>query len=292
MRKDCSGSGGSLQGRDIERVESPEHIGAAISRLFEGVMRMTAEMEKELAKIRECPEPCGDGAVEIVLSSGQKRRLPCPVIKTGTECEYARDMARDLGRHVRSVMAAAGIPLRHIENFARYYPLPEPEEAKKWPVRGFLIIGGGHGTGKSFCAARMLFNYLKRQVKNPFDRSSWENADRAGNALMWGTAMEIADDRETALRAKKASLAVIDDLGGESDASASLAALRGVILRRYDMKLPTVITTILTMPDIAFRYGGGITDRLTEDMGDGGRIIDCGSALIRNVPGRSGEIGN
>jgi hypothetical protein len=248
-------------------------------------MRMTAETEKELAKIRECPEPCDDGTVEITLSSGQRRKLPCPVIKTGTECGYAKEMARGLGRHIRSVMAAAGIPLRHIENFARYYPLPEPEEAKKWPARGFLIISGGHGTGKSFCAARMLFDYLKRQVKNPFDRSSWENADRTCNSLMWGTAVEIADDRETALRAKKATLAVIDDLGGESDASTSLAALRGVILRRYDMKLPSVITASLTMPDIAYRYGGWITDRLTEDMKDGGRIIDCGSALIRNIPG-------
>jgi hypothetical protein len=131
----------------------------------------------------------------------------------------------------------------------------------------------------------MLFDYLKRQVKNPSDRSSWENAGRTGNSLMWGTAMEIADDRETALRAKKASLTVIDDLGGESGASASLAALRGVILRRYDMKLPAVITTSLTMPDIAYRYGSGIADRLTEDMSDGGRIIDCGSVLIRNIPG-------
>jgi hypothetical protein len=51
------------------------------------------------------------------------------------------------------------------------------------------------------------------------------------------------------------------------------------------------------MPDIAYRYGSGIADRLTEDMTDGGGIIDCGSVLIRNMPGwetgrifeRSGE---
>jgi hypothetical protein len=255
-------------------------------------MRMTAEIESELAKIRECPKPCEDGAVEITLSSGQARRLPCPVIKTGAKCAYAKHMARGLEDHVKSVMAAVGIPLRHIENFARYHPLPEPDEAMKWPARGFLIIGGGHGTGKSFCAACAVFKYLKRQVKNPFDRSSWENADRTGSSVMWGAAMEIADDRETAARAKNASLTVIDGLGGESDAFSSLASLRGVIVRRYDMKLPAIITTSLTMPDIAFRYGSGITDRLTEDMRGGGRIIDCGSALIRNIPGWNGETGN
>jgi hypothetical protein len=114
---------------------------------------------------------------------------------------------------------------------------------------------------------------------------SWENADRTGNAVMWKNAADIADDWDAAARVKNASLAVIDDLGGESGASPGIASLRGVILRRYDMKLPTVITTVLTMPDVAYRYGSGIADRLTEDMSDGGKIIDCGNALIRNAPG-------
>jgi hypothetical protein len=255
-------------------------------------MRMTAEIEKELAKVKECPEPCDDGAVEIALSSGRGRRLPCPLLETGIVCDYSEYMRQGLRGHVKSVMAAIGVPLRHVMNFAGYHRLPQAEEARKWPARGFLVIGGGHGTGKSFCAACAVFEYLTRRVKNPLDRGSWENADRTGSSVMWGAAMEITDDRETALRAKKASLAVIDDLGGESGVPQSRASLRGVILRRYDMKLPTVITTGLTMPDIASRYGGGITDRLTEDMRDGGGIIDCGSALIRDIPGWGGEIGN
>jgi hypothetical protein len=285
MRSDCSGNGGGLRGRDTERFESAGHIGAAISRLFEGVMRMTGETEKELAKIRECPEPCDDGTVEITLSSGRRRKLPCPVIKTGAECGYAEYMEHGLEGHVRSVMAAAGIPLRHVENFARLLPLPGTAEAKEWPARGFLLIGGRHGTGKSFCAALAVFGHLKRQVGNPSDRRSWENADREGSSVIWRAAVEIADDREASVCAKNAALAVIDDLGGESDAHSGVASLRGVIRRRYDMKLPTVITTGLTMPDIAYRYGSGIADRLTEDMGDGGRIIDCGSVLIRDMPG-------
>jgi hypothetical protein len=248
-------------------------------------MRMTDEIEKKLAKIKGCPEPCDDGAVEIVLSSGQARRLPCPVLKTGEKCGYADYMRQGLKEHIESVMAAIGIPLRHIGNFARCLPLPETIEAKEWPARGFLIIGGRHGTGKSFCAAGAVFGHLKRQVKNPFDRGSWENAYRAGSSVIWRTAMEIADDRDAAVCAKSAALAVIDDLGGESDAHSGIASLRGVILRRYDMKLPAVITTRLTMPDIAYRYGSGIADRLTEDMSDGGRIIDCGNVLIRNMPG-------
>jgi hypothetical protein len=286
MRKDCSGNGGSLRGK---RAELAEQVGTAISRSLEGVMKMTDEMEKELAKIKECPKPCEDGMVEITPPSGRARRLPCPIIQTAAECGYTKHMKRGLQSHILSVMAAVEIPRRHIENFMRYHPLPEPEEAIKWPVRGFLLIGGKHGTGKSFCAACAVFEYLKRQVKSPLDRRSWENVDKTGSSVMWGTAMEIADCREIAARAKKALLTIIDDLGGESDASSGLASLRGVIMRRYDMTLPTIITTRLTMPDITLRYGSGVTDQLTEDMRDGGRIINCGDVLIRNIPDNDGK---
>jgi hypothetical protein len=47
------------------------------------------------------------------------------------------------------------------------------------------------------------------------------------------------------------------------------------------MKLPTVITTALTMLDIDIRYGSRIANRLTEDIGSGGRIIDCRGVPIR-----------
>jgi hypothetical protein len=273
-------------------VKDVEHVRAAISRSIEGMMKMTAEMENELAKIKDCPKSCGDGMIEIALSSdspGRIRRFPCPVLKTGAGCGYSDYMGKSLEEHIKSVMTIAGVPLRHVENFARRLPLPETSEAKEWPVRGFLIIGGREGTGKSFCAACAVFECLKRQVKNPFDRGSWESADRMGSAVSWRSAVDIADDRDAAVCVKNVPLAVIDDLGGESDFSPCIASLRGVILRRYDMKLPTVITTRLTMPDIASRYGGGIVNRLTEDIGDGGGIIDCGSVRIQDISNSRGE---
>jgi hypothetical protein len=48
------------------------------------------------------------------------------------------------------------------------------------------------------------------------------------------------------------------------------------------MKLPTVITTTLTMLDIDIRYGSRVVDRLTEDIGNGGMIVECGDISIRN----------
>jgi hypothetical protein len=241
---------------------------------------MTREMEEKLAEIKVCPEPCDDCTVEIVLSSGQKRKTPCPVVNSN--CEHGQWMEQWLDRYITGVMSGIGVPLRHLENFLELRQTETTAEVAEWRGRGFLVFLGDTGAGKSFGAALAVRKHLKSQAANHFDRRSWDMAERAGNSVAWHGAMEIADDRDAAARARRAFLTVIDDLGGESDTPAGQAAVRGVILKRYDMKQPTVITTALTMLDIDVRYGNRIADRLTEDIGNGGKIIDCGGVSMRN----------
>jgi hypothetical protein len=252
-----------------------------MARALKGVVAMSEELGKKLAGIKNCPEPCDDGTVEIVLSSGQTRKLTCPVI--ATDCRYGKWMEQGLDKFIAGVMSGIGVPLRHIENFRKPRVTEAALEAARWPARGFLVFFGDTGSGKSFGAALAVREYLKSRVAGNFDRGLWESAERAGNAVTWLDAMDIADDRGNAIRARRAFLAVIDDLGGEGDAAVCQSAILGTILKRYDMKLPTVITTSLTMPDIDARYGSRIADRLTEDIGDGGRIIDCWSFSLRNT---------
>jgi hypothetical protein len=242
-------------------------------------MAISDEVKERLAEIKGCPEPCGSGVVKIALSSGQTKNLPCPFLEPG--CHYGKRMERELDRHIVGIMSDIGVPLRHLENFPKRQETEEAAEAVKWQARGFLIFTGDAGTGKSFCAALTLHEYLKKQAENHLDRSSWKIG---GSSVMWCSAMDIADDREISARARRERLAVIDDLGGEGEAPAGQAALRGVLLKRYDMKLPTVITTTLTMLEIDIRYGGRIANRLTEDIGNGGRIIGCHSIFTR-IPG-------
>jgi hypothetical protein len=230
-------------------------------------------MEEKLSAIKDCPEPCGDGTVNISLSSGRTKKRPCPLLTPG--CRYGERMGRELDRHIIGVMADIGVPLRHLENFPERRETEETAEASQWPVRGFLIFTGGSGAGKSFEAALVLYRYLKSRVSNPFERGSWETAEEVKSSVLWCTAMDIADDREITAQAKRGHLAVIDDLGSESDTPEGQAAIRGVLLKRYDMKLPTVMTTMLTMVDIDICYGSRIANRLTEDVGDGGNIIGC-----------------
>jgi hypothetical protein len=254
----------------MEEGTKHERIDTAIARSFENIRAISGEMEEKLSAIESCPEPCGDGTVNILLSSsGQTKKLPCPLL--ALDCHYGKQMERELDRYITGVMTDIGVPLRHLENFPKRR---EAEEASRWPVRGFFIFTGGSGSGKSFEAALVLYRYLKSRVSNPFDRGSREAVEKTKSSVVWCTAMDIADDREIAAQAKRARLAVIDDLGSENDTPEGQAALRGVFLRRYDMELPTVVTTMLTMVDIELCYGSRIANRLTEDIRNEGRIIE------------------
>jgi hypothetical protein len=286
MRKLCYEIGESGN-REQERPKSdrPEHVSAALARSLENLMAISAEASEKLAEIEDCPEPCRDGRVRVTLSSGQERRFPCPYI--APDCVCGKFMEEQLERYIAEVMFEIGVPLRHLDNFARQSWTTETAEAARWPIRGFLIFMGN--MGKSFGAALVLRKYLKDQVKNRIGHRSWETARRAGSSVMWRTAAEISDDREIAARARRESLVVIDDLGGENDTPAIQAVLRGVLMKRYDMKLPTVITTALTMLDIDARYGRRVVIRLAEDIGSGGKVIVCNSVHPEN-PGELGSL--
>ena len=242
-------------------------------------MAMASEMEKILADILICPKPCNDGTVEITISSGLTKTMPCPVI--ASDCLHGERMEQALDRYVTGVMSNIGVPCRHLENFTEMLRIEALEEVGKWQWRGFLIITGKTGSGKSFSAARAVHKYLRRLADNRFDNRTWGNIERAGNSIVWCAAMDISCDRDTSARAKCERLAVIDDLGDEPDTSLGQSSLCGVILKRHDMKLPTVITTTLTMMDIDVRYGCRVADKLTEDIGKGGMIVEFGDASIR-----------
>ena len=279
MQKHYSGTG------EKKQEEHAEHISESIARSLDGAIAMSNELEEKLAQIKNCPELCEDGMVEIKTSSGQKTRLACPL--AASNCSYGERMGQRLDRYVIEVMSHIGIPRRHLENYAEIIQIDTLVEIDKWLMRGFLIITGGTGSGKSFGAALAVRNFLTNRVTNHLDYKKWEMADHAGNSVIWCAAMDINDDRETSALAKSKYFAVIDDLGGETDNSDTRTAMSGVLLRRYDMTLPTVITTTMTMLDIDLRYGGRIADRLIEDIGNGGMIIECGDVSIRNHLGKN-----
>jgi DNA replication protein DnaC len=180
-------------------------------------------------------------------------------------------------------MIRIGVPRRHVENFDKRRESYAVSEGGKWPFRGFLLFCGKTGSGKSFGAASVIYKHLENSVTDHLDPRTWEAADRAGYSVLWHRAKDIADDRETYARASAVFLLAMDDLGREEDTKMAIAAMCSVISRRYDAKLPTVITTELPMSGIGNRYGRFFTDRLTEDAEDGGNVVDCGGISMRRV---------
>jgi len=66
-------------------------------------------------------------------------------------------------------------------------------------------------------------------------------------------------------QATGAELAILDDLGVEPEVGAPVLA--HVLHHRYDSARPTIVTTGLTVEQIAKRYGAGVARRLVETAG-------------------------
>jgi DNA replication protein DnaC len=178
------------------------------------------------------------------------------------------------------IMSGIGVPPRHLDKIAA----PEESSAAEavdvtgnskdgWQMRGFLVLTGVPGVGKSFGAALAIKKYLLATIGDWFETANWEHAVKAAESVSWYSAKEITGDKNIASRMRTCRLAVIDDLGKEDDSRISLPVVRDVISKRYDLKLPTVITSELTLPDIRARYGQYIAERLAEDYCS--KIINC-----------------
>jgi hypothetical protein len=241
---------------------------------------MSERIGAELESVKACPEPCYDGSVRIVTAASDRDlRVACPLVRW--DCAYGLRLRIELDRYLEKTMSRLGVPRRHLENFGGIRESVALAEALKWPVRGFLVLCGKPGVGKSFAAACVVREFLKRRITNRMDRKTWEAADRAGDSVMWSGAKEITDDKGAFVRARSAFLLVLDDLGKEEDTQTGRAAACAVISKRYDAMLATAVTTELPMSGLRIRYGSYLTERLAEDAGRGGSVVDCGDVSMR-----------
>jgi hypothetical protein len=250
-----------------------------MARLIESMRARSEETAAELEKIKSCPAPCRDCAVTVRPPSFAPQRVACPVVDS--ECAYGSAVSRSLAAHLVKIMQGADVPTRHLENFANRRHSIASSEARKWLGRGFLVLVGPPGVGKSFGAAWGVQGYLRGKVSNWLDRSTWAAAEKAGESVLWLSAKDIADDKALAAKASCVDLLALDDLGKEDDTKTGQAAVRGVISKRYDGKLAAIVTTELSVGDIEARYGRYIAERLAEDTRCGGMVIGCGDVSMR-----------
>jgi len=258
-------------------TSEPVPLSVALSESLERIKIFIDEVNSAIESLKTCPSPCDDQTVEISTPSQKSRRVACPL--ASKDCYYGSQVAVRLNEYLIGIMAGIGVPSRHLGNVPNALGSMAVSAAESWQSRGFLVLTGIPGVGKSFGAVVAVKKQLTNHIGNWFDRRNWDQATKAAETIMWSSAKEIADDRSVASRAKSCRFAVIDDLGKEDDTRMSVAAIRDAISKRYDTKLPTVITSELTILDIRERYGQYIAERLSEDYCS--KIIDCAGESFR-----------
>lgn len=269
-----------MQGHYCETHLDPARLSAHLTGVVDRMQRMQADIAATLAAITSCPGACATGKVVVTLpEDGRPRERDCPIISS--ECAYGKIVSRELAAYLLDLMAGIGVPPRHLDNFAARQETFAVQAVRHWHFQSFMVLSGIPGIGKSFGAAWAVYRRLYKAIPLWLDKSEWSAAAKVGADIAWATAKEIADDKSVAGKSRAIGLLVLDDLGKEEDTKSGQAAVRDVISRRYDSKLPTVITTEMTIPDIAARYGRYIAERLAEDTIHGGRFEDCGTVSMR-----------
>lgn len=145
--------------------------------------------------------------------------------KARVEAEFEVAVTRSglPGDRVDAAKSFRGKPLRPLT------PIIQHVQAGGW-----VCLQGPTGTGKTVLAVQIALGAIRRGIGCRF-------ATESGLIRAY-----MADDEDFG-RIAKAHLLVIDEVGGHKSAT----ILEGVVNERYGRKLPTVVTTNLSLDDLA-----------------------------------------
>jgi DNA replication protein DnaC len=166
-------------------------------------------------------------------------------------------------RRLDDVLCSFGVPELYRDNL--HEPLKDTQAmqaVKRWMAldrkqKWCLVLGGSKGVGKSVAAAWWLAQVARDMHPSPSMFSRWwtiNDIQRLSN---------YAQDLD---RLWTVQSLVIDDLGVEfNDAKGNFASLLyGIIEKRGNSYLRTIITTNLNVSDFRQRYDDRICDRLNK----------------------------
>lgn len=139
-----------------------------------------------------------------------------------------------------------------------------------------VVVLGPTGCGKSMAAHEHAARLLRKHVtRHPVLQSLYPSvrifkATALGGQVAYGQV--VHDPGELVDTACKVDLAIIDDLGWESDIG--VQAIRAVLEWRYDHGMPTCITSGRTIDQLSERYSDGVVRRMRECQGRRGYVLD------------------
>ena len=129
-------------------------------------------------------------------------------------------------------------------------------ERFKVPTPRSVIFCGPTGVGKTSLAAAIM---RKLEGFSIAQNAFWIKANDLGRARMDSP---LGEEPKAVRKARKASLLVLDDLGGECNQG--IEVIRDVVHYRRDYCLPTIYTTWATDEQLSACYGEGVARRILE----------------------------
>lgn len=196
------------------------------------------------------------------------------------EAAEQKKAAEARARHVRAEcpkrLMRLGAPERAVEAWEA--GLQETEALKYVNAfleagKTFLVLAGGAGCGKTVAAVHAMAKRLlldrREDVPALFMRAS--ECARLG--------LYSDDDKRTTYQMHGASLLVVDDLGAEFMAEGGVwrGLMDELIDVRYGDRLPTILTTNLSVDAFKERYGERVADRIRH----AGVVRGCGNVSRR-----------
>jgi DNA replication protein DnaC len=188
------------------------------------------------------------------IKEQQQRHLAMIATKNRQKMWRQANIAKLLGR--------AGVPDRYrnctLENFAGHLPRTRP-----------TVLCGPCGIGKTHLAVGYLRDWI---IENGCLETQFYRIIGLLRAIR-GSFNEHADESENEVinrLGKESRFLVLDDLGAEAPTEFAIQTIYDIVDLRYSHELPLIITTNLTMDQIANLYG----DRLASRLAGMGNVVE------------------
>ena len=160
-----------------------------------------------------------------------------------------------------------GVPERYLDASFENYKGEQSNVEKLRNATGYSIyIYGGTGVGKTYLAA----SYIRYMADKMQEKGLFVNA----TGLFIELRQAISEGREFECLRKYTSgnLLVIDDIGTEKLSDYVLQSWYYLLNERYNLMLPTLLTSNLDLQGIADNYGS-IGDRIASRIATGRNVI-------------------
>lgn len=240
-------------------------------------MRTFEEIRRDITALRR---PVCPGAVGIIdpgaHAQWKSEREAWRTANPGAEERYcllleeieAVEDAKLRQQKRRSLGRDAGIPPLVLEDLAKLERLPVIEAVDAWLAspKGWLVLGGTIGTGKSVAAGYALTQSIAARK-----RGAWMSS--SGFAAKVGGFSGVAE----AERLKHIDVLVLDDFGTEHLNSFTEALFFEVLSARHENGVRTVITHNLDKPVLRQRLGSRLADRVVSSCA----YVECSGESMR-----------